>query len=215
MIVSFLKGLAFGFLLAATVGPMWILCFRRTLAHGRMFGFVSGMGVATADALYGVVAAFGLTVVSGFLLAQKFWLAIIGGTFLCWLGVKTLLSRPEDRQAEPPAGNFAAAYTSTLALTLTNPATILAFAAIFAGLGLASSGSYAEASFVVLGVVVGSASWWVLLALGSLGLNWAVAKDWNEGSRYILSTSEAQARDLYSACTARTHGLLSWLKNYW
>ena len=165
--MSFLKGLAFGFLLAATVGPMWILCFRRTLAHGRLFGFVSGMGVATADALYGSMAAFGLTAVSGFLLAQKFWLAAIGGAFLCWLGVKTLLSHPGDRPADVPAGSLAVAYTSTFALTLTNPATILAFVAIFAGLGLAASTSYAEAALVVLGVVIGSAFWWTVLALGA------------------------------------------------
>ena len=164
---SFLKGLAFGFLLAATVGPLWILCFRRTIAHGRLFGFVSGMGVATADALYGFVAAFGLTVVSNFLIAQKFWLGIVGGAFLCWLGVKTLLSRPGDTPADAPASNLAVAYTSTFALTLTNPATILAFVAIFAGLGLAASGSYAEAAFVVLGVTLGSAFWWVMLALGA------------------------------------------------
>ena len=165
--MSFLKGLAFGFLLAATVGPMWILCFRRTLAHGRLFGFVSGMGVATADALYGSMAAFGLTAVSGFLLAQKFWLAAIGGAFLCWLGVKTLLSHPGDRPADVPAGSLAVAYTSTFALTLTNPATILAFVAIFAGLGLAASASYAEAALVVLGVVIGSAFWWTVLAVGA------------------------------------------------
>lgn len=165
--VSFAKGLAFGFLLAATVGPLWILCFRRTIAHGRLFGFVSGMGVATADALYGFIAAFGLTVVSNFLIAQKFWLGIIGGAFLCWLGVKTLLSRPGEQATEAPASNLAVAYTSTFALTLTNPATILAFVAIFAGLGLASSGSYAEASMVVAGVVLGSATWWVMLALGA------------------------------------------------
>ena len=165
--MSFLKGLAFGFLLAATVGPMWILCFRRTLAHGRLFGFVSGMGVATADALYGSMAAFGLTAVSGFLLAQKFWLAAIGGAFLCWLGAKTLLSHPGDRPADVPAGSLAVAYTSTFALTLTNPATILAFVAIFAGLGLAASASYAEAALVVLGVVLGSAFWWTVLAVGA------------------------------------------------
>jgi threonine/homoserine/homoserine lactone efflux protein len=165
--MSFLKGLLFGFLLAATVGPMWVLCFRRTLAHGRLFGFVSGMGVATADAIYGFVAAFGLTVVSGFLLAQKFWLSVIGGAFLCWLGLRTLMAKPLDTPAEAPSGSLAVAYSSTLALTLTNPATILAFAAIFAGLGLASSGSYSEASMVVAGVVLGSASWWVLLALGA------------------------------------------------
>lgn len=165
--VSFGKGLAFGFLLAGTVGPLWILCFRRTLAHGRLFGFVSGMGVATADALYGFVAAFGLTAVSNFLLAQKFWLALVGGAFLCWLGVKTLRSDPGTTAATAPAGSLATAYSSTFALTLTNPATILAFAAIFAGLGLASSGSYAEASLVVVGVVLGSAAWWTVLALGA------------------------------------------------
>jgi threonine/homoserine/homoserine lactone efflux protein len=165
--MSFLKGLAFGFLLAATVGPLWILCFRRTLAHGRLFGFVSGMGVATADAIYGCVAAFGLTAISGFLLAQKFWLSAIGGAFLCWLGLKTLLSHPGNRPADVPAGSLAIAYTSTLGLTLTNPATILAFVAIFAGLGLAASASYAEAALVVLGVVLGSAFWWSVLALGA------------------------------------------------
>lgn len=167
MPVSFLKGLAFGFLLAGAVGPLWILCFRRTLAHGRLFGFVSGMGVTTADAIYGFVAAFGLTAVSNFLIAQKFGLGLVGGAFLCWFGVKTLRSRPGDRPAEAPATSLVAAYSSTLALTLTNPATILAFVAIFAGLGLGSSGSYAEASLVVFGVVLGSASWWVLLALGA------------------------------------------------
>jgi len=165
--IQFLKGLAFGFILAGTVGPMWILCFRRTLSHVRLFGFVSGMGVATADTLYGFVAAFGLTAVSNFLLEQKFWLGLVGGAFLCWLGVKTLLSHPTDRAAQAPASSFAAAYTSTLALTLTNPATILAFVAIFAGLGLASSGSYAEASLVVVGVMLGSAAWWVLLSMGA------------------------------------------------
>lgn len=165
--MNFLKGLAFGFLLAASVGPLWILCFRRTLAHGRLFGFVSGMGVATADAIYGLVAAFGLTAVSGFLLAQKFWFALIGGGFLCWLGAKTLLSRPTDRAAAVPASSYTAAYTSTLALTLTNPATVLAFAAIFAGLGLAANSDYAQASIVVIGVMLGSAFWWAILALGA------------------------------------------------
>lgn len=165
--MNFVKGLAFGFLLAGSVGPLWILCLRRTLAHGRLFGFVSGMGVATADAIYGFIAAFGLTAVSGALLAQSFWLALIGGVFLCWLGVKTLLSRPGARAAETGATSLALAYTSTLALTLTNPATILAFAAIFAGLGLAANADYAQAALVVLGVLLGSAAWWVLLALGA------------------------------------------------
>ena len=79
MTILFLKGLVFGFLLAASVGPMWVLCFRRTIEQGTLTGFVSGLGVAVADALYGAVAAFGLTAISGFLLDQSFWLGLAGG----------------------------------------------------------------------------------------------------------------------------------------
>ena len=82
MTFFFLKGLAFGFLLAATVGPMWVLCFRRTIALGPLAGFVAGMGIAVADGLYGAVAAFGLTAISGFLLRYSFWIALVGGVFL-------------------------------------------------------------------------------------------------------------------------------------
>ena len=96
----FLKGLAFGFVLAATVGPMWVLCFRRTLAYGALTGFVSGMGIAVADGLYGAVAAFGLTAVSGFLLAHSFWIGLVGGVFLVYLGVKTLVAAPAERATD-------------------------------------------------------------------------------------------------------------------
>jgi threonine/homoserine/homoserine lactone efflux protein len=164
MILVFLKGLAFGFVLAATVGPMWVLCLRRTLAFGALTGFVSGMGIAAADGLYGAVAAFGLTAVSGFLLAHAFWIGLAGGIFLVYLGVKALLSHPvADGDTARPAG-LAQAFASTLGLTLANPPTILAFAAIFAGLGLAASADYAAAALVTLGVFLGSAAWWVLLS---------------------------------------------------
>lgn len=166
MLALFFKGLAFGFVLAATVGPMWVLCFRRTLSAGAFAGFVSGMGIAVADALYGAVAAFGLTAVSSFLLAQQAWLALGGGAFLLWLGAKTLLAKPDPTEARAAATpkSLAAAFFSTLGLTLANPPTILAFVAIFAGLGLGANPSYAAASLVVLGVFLGSALWWVLLA---------------------------------------------------
>jgi threonine/homoserine/homoserine lactone efflux protein len=169
MTVLFLKGLAFGFLLAATVGPMWLLCFRRTVAQGALAGFVSGMGIAVADGLYGAVAAFGLTAVSGFLLEQKFWLGLAGGLFLLYLGLKLMLARPQkiEEQKEKPDASLVQAFLSTLGLTLANPPTILAFAAIFAGMGLASGNDYGAASLVVLGVFLGSASWWVVLAAGA------------------------------------------------
>ena len=164
MTALFLKGLAFGFVLAATVGPMWVLCMRRTLAFGAPSGFASGMGIAVADGLYGAVAAFGLTAVSGLLLRHSFWIGLVGGVFLVYLGVKTLLAKPVAGGEIARPASLAQAFASTLALTLANPPTILAFAAIFAGLGLAASADYTAAALITLAVFAGSASWWVVLA---------------------------------------------------
>ena len=162
-----LKGLAFGFLLAATVGPMWVLCLRRTLASGALAGLASGMGIAVADGFYGAVAAFGLTAISGFLLAHAFWIGLVGAVFLIYLGLRTLFASPSIVETTESPLSLPKAFLSTLALTLTNPPTILAFAAIFAGLGLASSADYAAAALIVAGVFIGSAVWWVILALGA------------------------------------------------
>jgi threonine/homoserine/homoserine lactone efflux protein len=166
-VTLFLKSLAFGFILAATVGPMWVLCFRRTVAHGPLAGFVSGMGIAVADGFYGAVAAFGLTAISGMLLRYSFWIGLFGSVFLIYLGVRTLLLKPEIESKTEPAIAYSSAFLSTLGLTLANPPTILAFAAIFAGLGLVSDADYATASLIVAGVFLGSASWWVILAAGA------------------------------------------------
>lgn len=164
MTLLFLKGLAFGFVLAATVGPMWVLCLRRTLAYGAATGLASGMGIAVADGVYGAVAAFGLTAISGFLLAWRFWIGLAGGAFLLYLGMKTLLSAPAAEGEPARPASHAQAFLSTLGLTLANPPTLLAFAAIFAGLGLAASADYAAAALVTLGVFLGSAAWWLILA---------------------------------------------------
>jgi threonine/homoserine/homoserine lactone efflux protein len=166
-VILFLKGLLFGFLLAATVGPMWVLCFRRTLAQGALAGFVSGMGIAVADAIYGAIAAFGLTAISGSLLRYSFWIGLAGGAFLVYLGVTILISNPAINGKGEQKLSHPRAFLSTLGLTLANPPTILAFVAIFAGLGLASNADYGAASLVVLGVFLGSASWWILLAAGA------------------------------------------------
>src|SRR5258706_7767760 len=105
MTFLFLKGLAFGFLLAATVGPMWVLCISRNVEQGALAGFVSGMGIAVADGLYGAVAAFGLTAISGVLLKYSYWIGLTGGAFLLYLGVRTLISRPELNESNAnPAG---------------------------------------------------------------------------------------------------------------
>ena len=179
----------FGFILAATVGPMWVLCFRRTMASGALAGLASGMGIAVADGLYGTVAAFGLTAVSGFLLAHSFRLGLVGAVFLVYLGVKTLAARPEIGAVEEKAVNLPAAFLSTLGLTLTNPPTILAFAAIFAGLGLASNADSGAAAWIVLGVFFGSAAWWVILALAAGKLRGKVGPGLARGINVVSGVS--------------------------
>lgn len=164
-IAFLLKGLIIGVSIAAPVGPIGILCIRRTLAGGRLSGFISGLGAATADAFYGGVAGFGLTLISDFLIHQQLWLRWIGGSFLCYLGIKTLLAAPAKQAAGLKGGGLVKDYFSTLFLTLTNPMTILSFAAIFAGLGIASeSRHYAGAGLLISGVFLGSACWWLLLS---------------------------------------------------
>jgi threonine/homoserine/homoserine lactone efflux protein len=165
-----LRGGLIGLSIAAPVGPIGVLCIRRTLAEGRVAGLVSGLGAATADALYGCIAGFGLTVISSLLVSQQAWLRLVGGLFLGYLGVKTLLARPAQQAAAVKDRSLLGTYASTFLLTLTNPMTILSFAAIFAGLGLGQThGDYVSAGLLVLGVFLGSASWWLLLS-GSVGV---------------------------------------------
>ncbi len=160
----FARGLVLGFTIAAAVGPISLLCIRRTLAEGRLVGFASGMGVATADATYGAIAAFGLTAVTELLVDWRRALGVVGGLFLLWLAWRTLRSVPGEAAAEAGNGRrgLPAAYLSILGLTLTNPMTILSFAALFVGLGV-TGGDAAGATLLTLGVFAGSAAWWVLL----------------------------------------------------
>ena len=160
-----LRGFILGFSIAAPVGPIGVLCIRRTLAQGRLTGFISGVGAATADAFYGAIAAFGLTAISGFLNAHSLWLRAVGGLFLFYLGAQIFFTKPAARAAEAQANNLWQAYLSTVFLTLTNPATIISFTVIFAGLGLSQTdGNFASAAELVLGVFLGSAAWWLTLS---------------------------------------------------
>jgi threonine/homoserine/homoserine lactone efflux protein len=166
----FARGLVIGLAIAAPVGAIGLLCIRRTLADGRLVGFVSGLGAATADAFYGAVAALGLTAVSSAMVAHQNAVRLVGGAFLCYLGARTALAAPVMTTGPGSARGLAAAYGSTLALTLTNPTTILSFAAVFAGLGLgATAGDRAAAILMVAGVFLGSALWWLILS-GAVGL---------------------------------------------
>jgi threonine/homoserine/homoserine lactone efflux protein len=170
MIILWLKGLVLGFSIAAPVGPIGLLCIRRSLAEGRLAGLLSGLGAATADAIYGCVAAFGLTAVFSLLTGLQFWLQLGGGLFLLWLGWRTLRSAPARKEAavNPGRGGYTGMVASTFLLTLSNPMTIFSFLAIFSGAGLAEvSGSQGWRALVMVGgVFCGSALWWLLLSNG-------------------------------------------------
>jgi threonine/homoserine/homoserine lactone efflux protein len=165
---TLLRGLLIGFSIAAPVGPIGVLCIRRTLADGRATGLAVGLGAATADAVYGAIAGFGLTAVSSLLVRQQGVLRLVGGLFLCYLGVRTFLASPAQDAARAGGAGLLGAFTSTFGLTLANPATILSFVAVFAGLGIAGAGSWREATVLVAGVFLGSALWWLLLS-GAVG----------------------------------------------
>jgi threonine/homoserine/homoserine lactone efflux protein len=164
-----LRGIILGLSIAAPVGPIGILCIRRTLLAGRLAGFVLGLGAATADMLYGAVAAFGLGVVTSLLVGENLWIHVIGACFLVWLGIKTILTPPAaESKVSVAATGLAGSYVTTLLLTLTNPATILSFIAIFAGIGVAGTRTGAPVSagagLTVLGIFCGSALWWLTLS---------------------------------------------------
>jgi threonine/homoserine/homoserine lactone efflux protein len=160
----FVKGLIVGFCLAAPVGPIAVLCVQRTMSHGKLAGFISGLGAAAADALYGTLAAFGVTVISAFLMDHRLIFQRVGGGILCVLGLRLLLLRPPERTCANDGRNLSGNFFSTLVLTLTNPMTFIAFAAIFATLGVgAVRGHSILTAELVGGVFLGSAIWFFFL----------------------------------------------------
>lgn len=170
-----------GLSIAAPVGPIGVLCMRRTLAYGRLHGLLSGLGAATADGVYGFIAAFGLTAISSLLINNATPLQLVGGFFLLYLGIRTLIERPTEttEKAGPETAplQLSNAYLSTFALTITNPMTILAFLGIFAGLGVEIVAQDGTSALVMVGgVFVGSALWWLLLTSGVSVLRQRITK---------------------------------------
>jgi threonine/homoserine/homoserine lactone efflux protein len=167
-----IRGFVLGFVVAASPGPIFFLCLRRTLARGPLTGLVSGLGVATADGLYAGLAAFGIGAVTSVLVDERLWLTLIGGIALVLLGIRTAVSRPKDDEpaAALDGAGLALAYASTLGLTITNPATIISFAALVASLGIGVGDGYLPPAVVVIGVFAGSATWWCIVAGLGAGL---------------------------------------------
>lgn len=164
LFATYARGLVIGFAIAAAIGPIGLLCIRRTLVEGARVGVASGLGAATADGIYALIAAFGLTAASDLLVGERRPLGIAGGLFLVALAVHALMSRSEAAIERPPR-TLLSAYATTVGLTIANPATILSFAAAFVGLGLTGHDG-PTATALVIGIVSGSASWWLVLAAG-------------------------------------------------
>lgn len=160
----FVRALVVGYVVAAPVGPVNLVCIHRTLHIGRVNGFLAGIGGAMADGLFAIVAAFGLTAVSQWVTDHEGWMYLLGGIFMLALGVKTFFTVPKDHSLKADEGSVPQAMAGTFLLTITNPVTILGFATAFAAAGLTGDGSLGQASSNVAGVFLGSVLWWLTLA---------------------------------------------------
>lgn len=179
--IVFVKGLIIGFALAVPIGPAGVLCIRKTLAEGRAYGLMIGLGAATADAFYSGVAAFGLTYISDIIASQHLWLRLGGGGLVLILGIRTLRAHRTDHVVSSTGKGLFGAYISTVVLGLTNPVTMVAFLGVFAAFGLGQRLFDLSSSIPVLGVFIGSFLWFVTLGyiasvfrkkLRTSGLTW-------------------------------------------
>jgi threonine/homoserine/homoserine lactone efflux protein len=177
----FLSSLLIGFSIAAPVGPIGLLTIQRSLDHGPRAGLATGMGAAVADAAYGAVGAYGVSWLIGALVAARVPLALFGAGFLLWMAWKLLRAPLAERAAEAaPAANGWQYFAGTFVLTLSNPATIFSFIAIFGAMAGTSSqrGAVASPALMVFGVLLGSALWWLFLSSavgrlrGRFGIVW-------------------------------------------
>lgn len=180
-ILFFFKGLGAGFVVAAPVGPVAVLCIRRTLARGAMSGYATGLGAAIADTCYGIIAAYGVSFLAGLMLDHEFWFRLVGGVVLLVLALKTLLAGPAEAR-NGKSNDLVGDFLSALVVTGTNPVTIIAFGVVFATIGVVAAGeTFDWAQALIAGVFVGSALWWAMLtgvaglfrrAINQSGLRW-------------------------------------------
>lgn len=162
----FAKSVLLGLAVAAPLGPIGALCINRTLERGFWAGIAGGLGTALADAAYASLAAAGFAAFASVLAMVDTPLKVIGGAFMLWLGWRSLAKRPSGRAADVGTRDLLGTMAATFLLTVTNPMTILTFAALFAGLGLAADAGAANAALVVVGVFAGSLLWWLVLSGG-------------------------------------------------
>lgn len=177
----FLKGIVAGFIVAVPVGPVAMMCIRRTLASNILSGYATGFGAAFADTLYAIIAAYGISFIADILFTNDFWFRLVGGVILCLMAAR-MLSTPKIESVAPDTGKLFGDFVSALVITGTNPITLIAFGVIFTSIGVATAGNnYEWAEALIAGVFVGSTIWWALLSglaaicrrwVGELSLIW-------------------------------------------
>ena len=166
LLIFLLKGIVIGIVIAVPVGPVGVMCVRRTIFASRLAGLISGIGAATGDAMFGFIAAFGLTFISDLLIGYQQWLRVAGGVYLIWVGGSALLAPPEITPRSPRSAEIRD-FVSTFALTLSNPITILVFLGIFSAIGLSGEEATLDrAAILVLVVWLGSLLWWLAVGFG-------------------------------------------------
>jgi len=161
-----IRGLIAGLIIAAPVGPVNVLVMSRTLTKGRIPGLISGLGAACADAFYGSIAGFSISLVIQFLIREQFWIRLFGGILLVLIGIqyyykppKKLEEKSGNKEGQPDHNDF----VTTFLLTLTNPTTILSFLAVLAGLGMSEARANWLTFVLVGGILAGSMLWWIIL----------------------------------------------------
>jgi len=165
ILILFCKGILIGFAIAAPVGAVGILCIRRTLSNHKLLATLTGMGSACADMFYGTVAAFSLAGITDFITKHEFYLKLFGGILIAWIGF-AIIKHPSRKKTEEIEGIDSPlhAFTSAFVLTLSNPITLIVFAAAFTAMGVAPIyQSFTQASFLVAGVFIGASFWWIFL----------------------------------------------------
>ena len=167
--------------MAVPIGPIGIMCIRKTLTEGRLRGLIIGLGAATADLFYASIAAFGFTYLSGVITTERIWIRLIGGALLLFIGIRTFRTIPTDPKRHIHSSGIFGSYIYAVILTLTNPLTIFVFIGVFSALGLANEVSVISGSTLVTGVFIGSCLWFLSLnsvlrlfrnKLDLVGLRW-------------------------------------------
>ena len=177
-VVVWFQGFVLGVAIAAPVGPIGLLCIRRTLEHGQVIGFATGMGAAVADTIYGAIAAFGISALLVFLTGHEMAFRILGGLFLLAVAVRTYFkTAATGDDPVPDEKTCVGGFMTGLTLTLTNPVSVIAFLGLFAGVGITGNLDFLDAAILVWGVFVGASAWWLTLSSGVALVRHRISED--------------------------------------